>query len=122
MGPISKWEIMSKLRAIWAVRDPSTGEVLPLGLFVRYLLLGGAYVMLFFGFAIFKWDLGNLIHPTGGMEGTPNKTVALNTTTTTSSSWVMPATTLALAKLPPLSMDANYSTAHAPASGGHLGI
>jgi len=75
--PIGSWWIISELRSIFAVRDARTGEVRWQGLLLRWIVLAGAYTMMFFGFAIFHWDLSILIHPSGG----PSKMMAQVTST-----------------------------------------
>jgi len=54
------------VKECFAVRDPLTGEVLALGLLLRWIVMAGIYTMIFFGLMIFHWDLHALIHPSGG--------------------------------------------------------
>ncbi|CAK0827977.1 unnamed protein product [Prorocentrum cordatum] len=103
-APISQWEVTSWLRRGWEVRDPATDEVLMPGLLFRCAVLGGAYVMVFFGFSIFNWDLGSVIHPSGtsgdavplNTSGQAMTTVARRVSTTiAATSWTIPTTAAA---------------------------
>eukprot|EP00441_Pelagodinium_beii_P009566 CAMPEP_0197693816 /NCGR_PEP_ID=MMETSP1338-20131121/113020_1 /TAXON_ID=43686 ORGANISM="Pelagodinium beii, Strain RCC1491" /NCGR_SAMPLE_ID=MMETSP1338 /ASSEMBLY_ACC=CAM_ASM_000754 /LENGTH=608 /DNA_ID=CAMNT_0043276605 /DNA_START=97 /DNA_END=1923 /DNA_ORIENTATION=+ len=58
--------VVSTLKAWLAVRDPDTEEVVVCGLLLRWILMAGTYTVIFFGFAIFHFDLQAFIHASGG--------------------------------------------------------
>ncbi|CAL1164408.1 unnamed protein product [Cladocopium goreaui] len=65
-APVASWKCTERCKECLELRDPQTGEVLVLGLLLRWILMAGTYTFVFFGFWIFHWDLHFLIHPSGG--------------------------------------------------------
>lgn len=63
--PEEKW-LLAEVQGVFAITDPATGEIRPQGVVLRWLVLSGAYVLVFFGFSIFGFDLHMLVHPSGG--------------------------------------------------------
>lgn len=64
--PISDWKVLGRLQELFAARDHQTGEVIVIGLLLRWIVVASGYTLFFFGFMIFHWDLHALIHPSGG--------------------------------------------------------
>eukprot|EP00913_Durusdinium_trenchii_P032539 g30462.t2 len=63
--PISDWKVLGRLQELQGVYH-QTGEVIVIGLLLRWIVVASGYTLFFFGFMIFHWDLHALIHPSGG--------------------------------------------------------